>query len=86
MRAPNWPAPTSWKFCFSRSERIRLTGRRETFGINVFKVREVMRTPPITRRRNAGIGGGNGQLRGVLVSGRRSGVMQASQPMRRVRS
>ena len=22
------------------------TGRRETFGINVFKVREVMRTPP----------------------------------------
>ena len=25
------------------------TGRRETFGINVFKVREVMRTPSITR-------------------------------------
>jgi two-component system chemotaxis response regulator CheV len=25
------------------------TGRRETFGINVFKVREVMRVPPITR-------------------------------------
>ena len=25
------------------------TGRRETFGINVFKVREVMRTPQITR-------------------------------------
>ncbi|MFB0934656.1 MAG: chemotaxis protein [Propionivibrio sp.] len=25
-----------------------VTGRRETFGINVFKVREVMRTPPIT--------------------------------------
>jgi two-component system chemotaxis response regulator CheV len=25
------------------------TGRRETFGINVFKVREVMHTPPITR-------------------------------------
>jgi two-component system chemotaxis response regulator CheV len=24
------------------------TGRRETFGINVFKVREVMRTPPVT--------------------------------------
>src|SRR6267378_243855 len=24
------------------------TGRRETFGINVFKVREVMRTPDIT--------------------------------------
>lgn len=26
----------------------RTTGRRETFGINVFKVREVMRTPAIT--------------------------------------
>ncbi|MCE1172282.1 chemotaxis protein [Azovibrio restrictus] len=26
----------------------RRTGRRETYGINVFKVREVMRTPPIT--------------------------------------
>lgn len=25
-----------------------VTGRKETFGINVFKVREVMRTPPIT--------------------------------------
>lgn len=25
------------------------TGRRETFGINVFKVREVLRRPPITR-------------------------------------
>ena len=25
------------------------TGRNETYGINVFKVREVMRTPPITR-------------------------------------
>jgi two-component system chemotaxis response regulator CheV len=24
------------------------TGRTETFGINVFKVREVMKTPPIT--------------------------------------
>lgn len=40
------------------------TGRRETFGINVFKVREVMRTPPITagraglwcRRRPAPVG------------------------------
>ena len=25
-----------------------ITGRRETFGINVFKVREVMQTPPVT--------------------------------------
>lgn len=32
---------------FSLGEDAR-TGRRETFGINVFKVREVMRTPPIT--------------------------------------
>ncbi|MDR2165377.1 MAG: chemotaxis protein [Zoogloeaceae bacterium] len=32
---------------FSLGENTR-TGRRETFGINVFKVREVMRTPPIT--------------------------------------
>jgi two-component system, chemotaxis family, chemotaxis protein CheV len=32
---------------FSLGEDMR-TGRRETFGINVFKVREVMRTPPIT--------------------------------------
>ena len=32
---------------FSLGEDSR-TGRRETFGINVFKVREVMRTPPIT--------------------------------------
>ena len=27
----------------------RLTGRKESYGINVFKVREVMRTPEITR-------------------------------------
>ena len=32
-------------FSLGMNER---TGRRETFGINVFKVREVMRTPPIT--------------------------------------
>ena len=32
-------------FFLGRDDR---TGRRETFGINVFKVREVMRTPPIT--------------------------------------
>ena len=29
------------------------TGRKETFGINVFKVREVMRIPEITRTRDA---------------------------------
>jgi two-component system chemotaxis response regulator CheV len=32
---------------FTLGTNVR-TGRRETFGINVFKVREVMRTPPIT--------------------------------------
>lgn len=32
---------------FSLGTDLR-TGREETFGINVFKVREVMRTPPIT--------------------------------------
>jgi len=32
---------------FSLGKDLR-TGREETFGINVFKVREVMRTPPIT--------------------------------------
>jgi len=33
---------------FSLGEDER-TGRRETFGVNVFKVREVMRVPPITQ-------------------------------------
>jgi two-component system chemotaxis response regulator CheV len=33
---------------FSLGRDVR-TGRRETYGINVFKVREVMRTPEITR-------------------------------------
>ena len=32
---------------FTLGEDTR-TGRKETFGINVFKVREVMRTPPVT--------------------------------------
>ena len=44
------------------------TGRTETFGINVFKVREVMRTPPITSAPdmpNAVLG--MVSLRGVLV-------------------
>ena len=44
------------------------TGRRETFGINVFKVREVMRTPPITAapEMSAAVKG-MVSLRGVLV-------------------
>ena len=44
------------------------TGRRETFGINVFKVREVMRTPTITAapEMSASVKG-MVSLRGVLV-------------------
>lgn len=44
------------------------TGRRETFGINVFKVREVMRTPPITTAPEMPASvEGMVSLRGVLV-------------------
>ncbi len=44
------------------------TGRRETFGINVFKVREVMRTPPITAAPDMPSSvKGMVSLRGVLV-------------------
>ena len=44
------------------------TGRRETFGINVFKVREVMRTPPITAAPDMPSSvEGMVSLRGVLV-------------------
>jgi two-component system chemotaxis response regulator CheV len=44
------------------------TGRRETFGINVFKVREVMRTPPITSAPEMpGSVEGMVSLRGALV-------------------
>lgn len=44
------------------------TGRRETFGINVFKVREVMRTPPITAAPEMpGSVEGMVSLRGALV-------------------
>ena len=34
--------PTRWRSCSSRSAHAR-------FGINVFKVREITQTPPITR-------------------------------------
>jgi len=45
-----------------------ITGRRETFGINVFKVREVMRTPPITAAPEMPASvKGMVSLRGVLV-------------------
>jgi len=44
------------------------TGRRETYGINVFKVREVMRTPPITSAPDMPSAvEGMVSLRGVLV-------------------
>lgn len=44
------------------------TGRRETYGINVFKVREVMRTPPITAAPDMPPAvKGMVSLRGVLV-------------------
>ena len=44
------------------------TGREETFGINVFKVREVMRTPPITSAPDMpNAVKGMVSLRGILV-------------------
>lgn len=44
------------------------TGRRETYGINVFKVREVMRTPPITSAPDMPAAvEGMVSLRGILV-------------------
>lgn len=44
------------------------TGRRESFGINVFKVREVMRTPPVTAAPDMQPGvEGMVSLRGQLV-------------------
>jgi two-component system chemotaxis response regulator CheV len=43
-------------------------GRKETYGVNVFKVREVMRTPPITRAPEMPAAvRGMVSLRGVLV-------------------
>jgi len=52
---------------FTLGENIR-TGRRESFGINVFKVREVMRTPPITAAPDMpGAVEGMVSLRGQLV-------------------
>ncbi|MDR3055532.1 MAG: chemotaxis protein [Zoogloeaceae bacterium] len=46
----------------------RRTGRRETYGINVFKVREVMRTPPVTAAPDMPPAvEGMVSLRGVLV-------------------
>jgi two-component system chemotaxis response regulator CheV len=52
---------------FSLGKDLR-TGREETFGINVFKVREVMRTPPITGAPDMPAAvRGMVSLRGILV-------------------
>lgn len=52
---------------FSLGTDLR-TGREETFGINVFKVREVMRTPPITAAPDMpNAVKGMVSLRGILV-------------------
>jgi len=52
---------------FSLGTDLR-TGREETFGINVFKVREVMRTPPITAAPDMPSAvKGMVSLRGILV-------------------
>jgi len=61
------------------------TGRRETFGINVFKVREVMRTPDITRAPEMPSAvEGMVSLRGALVPvvdlGKYAGVNAAAAP------
>ncbi|HZV54226.1 MAG TPA: chemotaxis protein [Rhodocyclaceae bacterium] len=52
---------------FSLGKDVR-TGRHETYGINVFKVREVMRTPPITAAPDMPAAvKGMVSLRGILV-------------------
>lgn len=61
------------------------TGRREIFGINVFKVREVMRTPPITAAPEMpAVVEGMVSLRGSLVPvvnlARYSGVLTEARP------
>lgn len=61
------------------------TGRRETYGINVFKVREVMRVPEITRAPDMphaveGMVSLRGQLVPVVDLVRYAGVQTASRP------
>lgn len=61
------------------------TGRRETFGLNVFKVREVMRAPPITvAPEMPSVVEGMVSMRGILVPvihlGRYAGVMADTPP------
>lgn len=61
------------------------TGRRETFGINVFKVREVMRTPEITMAPDMppsveGMVSLRGQLVPVIDLARYTGVITENKP------
>ena len=61
------------------------TGRRETFGINVFKVREVMRTPEITKAPEMpasveGMVSLRGQLVPVIDLARYTGVITQNKP------
>lgn len=61
------------------------TGRRETFGLNVFKVREVLRAPPITAAPDMpGVVEGMVSMRGVLVPvihlGRYTGIHPNTPP------
>jgi len=59
------------------------TGRRETFGLNVFKVREVLRAPPVTAAPEMpGVVEGMVSMRGTLVPvihlGRYTGIASGS--------
>lgn len=69
---------------FSLGEDQR-TGRRETFGINVFKVREVMRTPEITMAPDMpasveGMVSLRGHLVPVIDLAKYAGIKTASRP------
>jgi two-component system chemotaxis response regulator CheV len=61
------------------------SGRRETFGVNVFKVREVMRTPAITRAPEMppaveGMVSLRGKLVPVMDLGKFTGIQAAAKP------
>lgn len=68
MNVPSWLVRTKLEILLFSLGLDSRTGRRETFGINVFKVREVMRTPPITTAPEMPASvEGMVSLRGVLV-------------------
>ncbi|MBU3693694.1 MAG: chemotaxis protein CheV [Rhodocyclaceae bacterium] len=61
------------------------TGRRETFGLNVFKVREVLKAPPVTAAPDMpGVVEGMVSMRGILVPvihlGRYTGIHPETPP------